>query len=68
LKEGYAADVVVFDAETLARGEERPVFDMPGGGLRYVRDAVGIEAVLVNGELAYSQGVYTGSRSGVVCV
>lgn len=68
LKEGYAADVVVFDPDNLARGEERPVFDMPGGGLRYVRDAVGIEAVLVNGELAYAQGRYTGSRSGVVCV
>lgn len=68
LKAGYAADVVVFDADNVARGEERPVFDMPGGGLRYVRDAVGIEAVLVNGELAYAQGRYTGSRSGVVCV
>lgn len=68
LKEGYAADVVVFDADRVDRGEERPVFDMPGGGLRYVRDSVGIEAVLVNGELAYAAGTYTGSRSGVVCV
>ncbi len=67
LAPGWAADVVVFDAATLARGEERPVFDMPGDGLRYVRDALGVEAVLVNGEVAYAGGAYTDARSGVIC-
>jgi N-acyl-D-aspartate/D-glutamate deacylase len=67
LKVGYAADVVIFDAETIARGEERPQFDMPGDGMRYVRDSAGIEAVVVNGEMAWEAGAYTDAKSGVVC-
>ena len=43
-------------------------FDMPGGGMRYVRGAHGIETVLVNGEVAYAAGAYTDARSGRVCV
>lgn len=67
LKAGYAADVVVFDAATIGRGPERPAFDMPGDGMRYVRDAVGVEAVVVNGEVAWESGRYTDAKSGVIC-
>lgn len=67
LKAGLAADVVVFDPQTIGRGEERAVFDMPGEGLRYVRDAVGVDTVLVNGVVAYEQGRYTDAKSGVIC-
>jgi N-acyl-D-amino-acid deacylase len=67
LTEGYAADIVVFDADTIGRGEERPVFDMPGDGMRYVRDSVGIDTVVVNGEVAWAKGDYTGSASGEIC-
>ena len=68
LQPGLAADIVVFDPDTIARGEEEPAFDMPGDGMRYVRGARGIDTVLVNGEVAYTAGAYTASRSGVVCV
>lgn len=68
LKAGMAADIVVFDADTIARGEEHPVFDMPGDGMRYVRAAQGIDTVLVNGQVAYAAGAYTDARAGVVCV
>ena len=68
LKPGLAADIVVFDPDTIDRGEERPAFDMPGDGMRYIRDAKGIDTVLVNGEVAYADGCYTRARSGVVCV
>ena len=68
LTPGHAADIVVFDPATIDRAEERPVFDMPGEGMRYVRDARGVDAVLVNGEVAYLGGAYTEARSGVVCV
>jgi N-acyl-D-amino-acid deacylase len=68
LAPGLAADIVVFDPDTIARGEEEPAFDMPGDGMRYVRGARGIDTVLVNGEVAYAGGAYTASRSGVVCV
>jgi N-acyl-D-aspartate/D-glutamate deacylase len=64
---GHHADIVVFDPETIARGEERPVFDMPGDGMRYVRGAVGIETVVVNGEIAWENGAYTDAAAGTVC-
>jgi N-acyl-D-aspartate/D-glutamate deacylase len=67
LEAGKAADIVVFDAATIARGEERPQFDMPGDGMRYVRDAIGVETVVVNGEIAWEAGRYTDARSGVIC-
>ena len=51
----------------MARGEERPVFDMPGGGMRYTRDATGVDTVLVNGQVAYADGAYTDAHSGVIC-
>ena len=68
LAAGQCADVVIFDAETIGRGDEYPVFDMPGDGMRYVRGATGIDTVLVNGQVAYAAGTYTDARSGVVCV
>jgi N-acyl-D-aspartate/D-glutamate deacylase len=67
LKAGKAADIVVFDADAIGRGAERPQFDMPGDGMRYVRDALGVEAVVVNGEVAWADGAYTEARAGVVC-
>ena len=67
LREGWAGDVVVFDADTIARGEERPVFDMPGDGMRYVRDAIGIDTVVVNGQVAWTAGAYTDAAAGAIC-
>ena len=49
LQQGYAADVVVFDAERIDRGDEHAVFDMPGKGMRYVRNSIGVDTVVVNG-------------------
>ncbi len=67
LKPGAAADVVVFDPETIGRGAELPVTDMPENGMRYVRDASGIDAVIVNGEVAWSAADgYTEATSGNV--
>ena len=67
LKPGLAADVVVFDADTIARLEERPVHDVPGNGLRYIRSATGVDAVLVNGAVVYADGAYTDARPGAIC-
>lgn len=68
LAPGLAADIVVFDADTIDRGDETPAFDMPGDGMRYVRAAKGVETVLVNGQIAYANGAYTDAKSGIVCV
>lgn len=54
LKPGYVADVTIFDSETIARGDEYYTQDVPGNGSRYVRDAIGVETVLVGGHVAYS--------------
>jgi len=67
LARGQAADVVVFDPVTIGRGEERPEFDMPGDGMRYVRDAIGVDAVLVNGQIVREGGRYTDARPGEFC-
>ena len=67
LREGFAGDVVVFDAATIGRGEERTRFDMPGDGMRYVRDAIGIDVVLVNGQIAWTKAGYTDARAGQIC-
>ncbi|SFR88681.1 N-acyl-D-amino-acid deacylase family protein [Sphingomonas jatrophae] len=65
LRPGYAADLVLFDPDTVDRGPEIAVDDLPGDGFRYIRRATGIEHVIVNGTPAYSreQG-YTAARTG----
>jgi N-acyl-D-aspartate/D-glutamate deacylase len=68
LQPGLAADIVVFDPDSIDREAELPTFDMPGDGMRYVRAARGVDTVLVNGQVAYANGAYTDARSGVVCV
>lgn len=55
LKPGYVADITIFDSEAIDRGEEKYVGDVPGDGWRYVRDSIGIETVLVGGEVAWSK-------------
>jgi N-acyl-D-aspartate/D-glutamate deacylase len=51
LAEAMAADVLVFDPESI--GAERPklVFDLPGGAGRLVAGSQGVRALVVNGEL-----------------
>jgi N-acyl-D-aspartate/D-glutamate deacylase len=56
LMPGMAADVVVFDYNTVGsakRGEMRN--DLPGGGRRIVMPARGIEHVIVNGRSLYNE-------------
>jgi N-acyl-D-aspartate/D-glutamate deacylase len=64
LKEGNFADLVLFDPETIARGEEEWVEDVPGGQGRYVRHPIGVERVIVNGEILVADGGYTDSQPG----
>jgi N-acyl-D-aspartate/D-glutamate deacylase len=64
LAPGKFADLVVFDPESIARGPERFVGDVPGNANRYVRGATGIEAVIVNGAVTVERGAYTGARAG----
>jgi N-acyl-D-aspartate/D-glutamate deacylase len=56
LQPGYVADIAIFDRNTIDRGAEYYVQDVPGDGSRYVRDSVGVDTVIVGGEVAWSAG------------
>ena len=50
IREGYAADLVLFDPAAVARGPRRRVFDLPTGAPRLTTDAIGVHGVWVNGQ------------------
>lgn len=47
---GYAADIMIFDPETVGPGTKRMVYDLPGGEGRYSARPRGFMATIVNGE------------------
>jgi N-acyl-D-aspartate/D-glutamate deacylase len=51
LTEGLAADIVVFDPETVVDGRMHQVHDLPGGARRLRSDPEGIDYVIVNGTI-----------------
>ncbi len=58
IREGYTADLLLFDPKTVGRGPKRRVFDLPGGAARLTTDAVGVHAVWVNGrQVADARGL-----------
>lgn len=56
LQAGLAADVTVFDPDKVGCSKLRRVHDMPGGQDRLVADAIGIDAVVVNGTVIRREG------------
>jgi N-acyl-D-amino-acid deacylase len=59
IREGYAADLLLFDPDRVGRGPKRRVFDLPGGGPRLTTDAVGVHGVWVNGsQVADGRGLW----------
>jgi N-acyl-D-aspartate/D-glutamate deacylase len=61
---GQAGDLVIFDPDLIDRGAEDFVHDVPGEANRYVRHAVGIDRVAVNGQVVWEDGGYTEARAG----
>ena len=64
LREGFAADMTIFDPAIVASGERTFVDDLPGGGRRLVQYAKGIEYTFVNGVLTQERGEPTGDLGG----
>src|SRR5258708_15730586 len=56
---GKVADLVIFDPDTIASKPREPVNDLPAGGTRVKRDAVGIDYVIVNGTVLLDGGELT---------
>lgn len=67
LRPGMAADIAVFDLNTIG-SPERPEIrhDLPGGGRRLVTQAEGITHTLVNGQVLYEGLRHTGILPGQV--
>jgi N-acyl-D-aspartate/D-glutamate deacylase len=66
IAEGWLADLVVFDPETVASEPAVLVTDLPGGGGRLVAGSIGVDHVLVAGVEVASGGTVTGARPGRV--
>ena len=49
LRENYAADLMLFDPATVARGPKRRAHDLPSGAARLTTSAIGLHGVWVNG-------------------
>jgi N-acyl-D-aspartate/D-glutamate deacylase len=53
---GLAADIVVFDPDTVNAGPLQRVNDLPNNARRLIADSVGIDHVIVNGTVLRSHG------------
>lgn len=66
IAEGWAADLFLFDPDTVAPEPVRTRSDLPGGASRLYAEAVGVEAVFVNGVEVVTGGELTGARPGTL--
>ena len=66
IAEGFHADVVVVDPETVGSELAELVHDLPGGSARLTADPIGVERVLVNGRVVVVDGKPTGELAGAV--
>ena len=66
LREGMAADVVIFDAESIAPTDKQMVSDLPGGGRRLIQRSDVVKTVIVNGQVLLQDGNHSGALPGRV--
>jgi len=67
LSVGAAADIVLFDYNTVGSGRRPEMrYDLPGSGRRLVMPARGIHSTIVNGVVLYDQQKHTGALPGQV--
>ena len=64
VKEGWIADLNVFDYENLETGYPYYVNDFPHNGGRYIVESHGYVATLVSGQVIVADGKHTGNRPG----
>jgi N-acyl-D-aspartate/D-glutamate deacylase len=63
---GKAADITIFDPDTIASKPREPMYDFPGGEMHVKQGAIGIDYVIVNGEVLLEGGEHTGALPGQV--
>ncbi|MFN8643804.1 MAG: amidohydrolase family protein [Candidatus Binatia bacterium] len=64
IRAGAAADLVLFDPTRLRAGATRLVRDFPADSPRFIVDAEGYHAVIVNGQVLLEDGIHTGALPG----
>ena len=64
LREGFAADMVVYDYDNLGMELSEVVYDLPGGEWRRVQRARGYRYIMVNGEVTFVDGQPTSLTPG----
>jgi len=66
LRPGLAADIVIFDAETIKSLPPDKVYDFPAGAWRLRQLAVGVHYTIVNGQVLLEHGSHSGALPGAV--
>jgi N-acyl-D-aspartate/D-glutamate deacylase len=66
LRPGMAADIVIFDPDTIRALPEEKVADLPGGAWRMKQMAEGVHYTIVNGQVLLEEGRHTGAYPGHV--
>jgi N-acyl-D-aspartate/D-glutamate deacylase len=66
IKEGYWADLLLFEEDRIRPGMPMVEYDLPGGARRLVQKAEGIRQVFVNGVDSFAHGESTGHYAGQV--
>jgi N-acyl-D-aspartate/D-glutamate deacylase len=64
LKEGWHADIVVFDAAQIGAGPVAMRYDLPAGAGRLYADSIGVKHVFVNGSEVVRDGGFLGVFPG----
>ncbi|HLW70576.1 MAG TPA: amidohydrolase family protein [Candidatus Binataceae bacterium] len=66
LREGHAADIVIYDYDCLGMEPSKVVHDLPGGEWRRVQRARGYRYIMVNGEVTFLDGEPTELTPGLL--
>ena len=66
IRPGMAADLTVFDPDTIAPGDLDQVADYPAEAVRMRRMCEGVDYTIVNGEVLIERGEHTGAFPGQV--
>ena len=63
---GMAADLTIFDLATVDAVDPEYVWDLPGGGKRFIAKSKGIKSTIVGGNILYQDDEYQGGMPGQV--
>ena len=66
IQAGKAADITIFDPDTIGMKPREPMYEFPGGEMHVKQGATGIDYVIVNGEVLLENGEHTGALPGQV--